>query len=117
MARVLIGEPHPEVRRLLSAIVNRLGHEAIGFDDLWRIQPPHGDALVLEPQLDDAVELVHALRRRSPELRIVCASSYAPTPAVLALEPVACLVKPFPLAELALAVEEALAEAPFAVAA
>lgn len=111
-ARVLVGEPYPEVRAFLERALARLGHEPIAPDGRWRAGSlPEVDVLILEPALPDGVELARALRRAKPGLPVICTAS-GPFPRdVEQLEPVACLVKPFAVAELARALRGAVARA------
>jgi hypothetical protein len=62
--------------------------------------PEDVDVIVLEPADPHALAAAEALRLRDDRLPIVCASIYPQTPSSRRLEPVAYLVKPFPLAEL-----------------
>jgi len=105
MGRVLISEPDPEVRDLLSRVVTRLGHEAV-FDGE---APETLDVIVLEPIDSAGLDRVRLIRKRCPEVRIVCASIEQPTEASSGLQPVAHLLKPFSLAELEGTLEQALA--------
>jgi CheY-like chemotaxis protein len=106
VAPVLIAEPHPEVRELLSLIVGRLGHTAVLHA---RGDPPAAiDLLVAEPAAPGSLELAHALRATRPDLPIVVVS-YLPQPATWTpLAPAAYVLKPFTVVELEAAVESAL---------
>jgi DNA-binding response OmpR family regulator len=106
-ARVLIGEPFPEVRHLLERAVDRLGHEPIAHRPGTGGTPTGVDVLVLEPRLEGGLELARALREQNPNLPVICTCGEPPVADVHELEPVAYLVKPFALADL----ERALAEA------
>jgi DNA-binding response OmpR family regulator len=106
VARILIVEPHPDVRELFARVLARLGHETVRLEDLG------GDdaavaAAVLEPAFPGALELARSLRARG--VPVVCASIEPCTSEVRALEPVAHLLKPFALRELEAAVDAALA--------
>jgi CheY-like chemotaxis protein len=106
VARVLIAEPYPEVRELLSLIVRRLGHTTVlqGRGD-----PPAGiDLLVAEPAARGSLALAHALRATRPDLPIVVVSFLAQPAAWTALGPAAYVLKPFTVAQLEAAVESAL---------
>ena len=101
MGRILIAEPHADVRSLFEFVVERLGHEWISVargDD--RSELPPIDAVILEPAAPGALELARTLRIRSPDLPIVCASIFPAEPAALELGPLAYLEKPFGLSEL-----------------
>jgi DNA-binding response OmpR family regulator len=106
MARILICEPHPDIRSLLSFVVRRLGHEPV-ISDGSRTQLFGVDAVVLEPGHEEALGLATWVREHAPSTAIVCASIYPPWGDTEALHPDAYLVKPFPLFRL----ENALASA------
>jgi len=106
VARVLICEPHGDISALLELVVRRLGHEPVTHDG-----PPDGvdlasfDAAVIEPGDELGLRLARALR--ATNVPVLFTSIYPAESDVLALEPVAYLVKPFPL----YALERALAGA------
>jgi CheY-like chemotaxis protein len=105
VARVLICEPHPEVRELLSRIVVRLGHDPVLEDaDLAPV-----DAILLEPAHAPSVERAQAFRAVNSETPIVCASLELPDAGTRRLAPIAYLVKPFALPDLEHAIARALA--------
>jgi hypothetical protein len=93
---VLIGEPHADVRSLLSFVVRRLGHEPVASDGS-REQLLGVDAYVFEPGHPVAYVLAAWARDHAPAVRLVCASIYPPGHETDALAPDAYLVKPFPL--------------------
>jgi hypothetical protein len=104
VARVLICEPHPEVRELLRRIVVRLGHEPVLDDaDLGVV-----DAILLEPAHAPSVERAQAFRATDGDTPIVCASIELPDAGSRRLGPVAYLIKPFALPELEHALKRAL---------
>ena len=104
VARVLICEPHPEVRELLRRIVVRLGHEPVLEDaSLERV-----DAILLEPAHAPSVERAQAFRAVDGETPVVCASIEFPDAGSRRLGSVAYLVKPFALPELERALTGAL---------
>jgi CheY-like chemotaxis protein len=112
MATIMVADEHDEVQRLLSYMVARVGHTpamwtAAQSDEL------HGfDALLLEPAFPGSFRYAQAVRSARPELPIVCASIYPPTPDVRALGCVVHLLKPFSLSELDSALEQALLAPP-----
>lgn len=108
VARILISEPHADVRSLLAFVVRRIGHEPVVADGT-REQLLTVDAVVLEPGDSGASELATWMRERTPRLPLVCASIFPPSPRTTALQPDAYLVKPFPLYELEHALTAALA--------
>jgi hypothetical protein len=102
---VLICEPHPEVRELLSRIVVRLGHDPVLDDaDLAPV-----DVILLEPAHAPSVERAQAFRAVNSETPIVCASLEFPDAGSRRLAPIAYLVKPFALPDLEHAISRALA--------
>ena|SRR5919109_3235066 len=96
VAKVLICEPHPEVRELLGRVVTRLGHEPLHDDaELSRV-----DAIVLEPAHAPSVERAAAFRAVDQATPVVCASIEVPHAGSRMLAPIAYLVKPFALPDL-----------------
>jgi CheY-like chemotaxis protein len=107
MARILISEPHPDLRVLLEAIVRRAGHEPVGHGELTSDDAPQ--LMILEPASADGLAAAARLRRRLEDLPIICASILPPSAESLALGPTAHLLKPFRLVELEAAISSALA--------
>jgi len=107
MARILIHEPHPDVRILLEAIVRRAGHDPVGHGELANDDAP--ELMILEPASADGLAAAARLRRRLGDLPIICTSIEPPNGASNALRPIAYLVKPFRLGELEAAICSALA--------
>jgi CheY-like chemotaxis protein len=110
MARILISEPHDDVRRLLERMVARLGHEPI----VVRVPAPQhltsADVLLVEPASPVGAVLAQAASIANPSLPLVCASVAAAPPelAELGVAFAACLVKPFTLRQLGAAIDRAL---------
>ena len=100
MRRVLIAEPHGDVRSLFEFVVERLGHEPLSIVRGDGSELPPLDAVIVEPAAPSALELAQGLRARFPDLPIICASIFPPEPAALELGPLAYLEKPFGLSEL-----------------
>jgi CheY-like chemotaxis protein len=100
MGRVLISEPHADVRSLFEFVVERLGHEPLSLLRDPGGELPTVDAMILEPAAPAALALARDLRARSPDLPIVCASIFPAEPSALELGPLAYLEKPFGLSEL-----------------
>gem|GEM_PF-2259266 len=104
MGRVLIAEPHADIAALLEIVVRRLGHEPVAHGGGI---PAHAglDAAVIEPgdaAGRQAAEVLHA-----HGIPLLFTSIYPPSRELLALEPVAWLVKPFPISKLGGAIEAA----------
>lgn len=108
MARILICEPDADIRRMLSFVVRRIGHEPL-VSDGSRTQLSGVDAIVLEPCSDEALELAAWARGHAPSIAIVCISTLPPWHETEALGPDAYLVKPFLLDRLEHALSAALA--------
>ena len=106
MARILIHEPHPDVRVLLEAVVRRAGHEPVGRGELT--VDDSLELMILEPASAEGLAAAARLRRRLEGLPIICASIDPPSLAARALRPVAYLVKPFRLGDLEAAIAAAL---------
>jgi DNA-binding response OmpR family regulator len=107
MARILISEPHPDLRVLLEAVVRRAGHEPVGHGELTSDDAP--SVMILEPASADGLAAAAGLRRRLEDLPIILTSILPPNPETRALDPVAHLLKPFRLGELEAAISAALA--------
>jgi DNA-binding response OmpR family regulator len=107
MARILISEPHPDLRVLIEAVVRRSGHEPVGQGELTGQDAPA--MMILEPASPDGLAAAARLRGRLEDLPIICASIYPPSDESCALTPVAHLIKPFRLRELEAAIVSALA--------
>jgi hypothetical protein len=105
VARILIFEPHGDIRSLLEIVVIRLGHEPVVHDGID--QAPDGiDAAVIEPGEGSGLSLGQLLRARG--VPVVFTSIFPPAGEALDLDPVAYLVKPFPLYALEAALSAAL---------
>ena len=100
MGRILIAEPHADVRSLFQFVVERLGHEPLTFASGAAADLPPVDAVIVEPAAPAGLAVAHELRARFPDLPIVCASIYPAEPGALELAPIAYLEKPFGLSEL-----------------
>lgn len=112
MGRILIGEPHREVREVLGSLVAGLGHEPVhvlGAGALAR--PDDLLAAIVDPADPEWFHLARALRVARPDLPIVIASGYGPTDETRSLAPAAHLLKPFPLDDLAVALRAAVTRA------
>jgi CheY-like chemotaxis protein len=107
VARVLICEPHDDITALLELVVRRLGHQPLTYEgddaDLDVV-----DVAVVEPGEEQGLALAKALRKRG--IPMLFTSIYPADADVLALEPDAYLVKPFPLYTLERALEQSLAK-------
>jgi DNA-binding response OmpR family regulator len=107
VARILIVEPHADIRALFAHVVRRAGHEPVLAE--LHDACPDVDAAVIEP--GDGPGLACARRLRALGRPVVFASIFPAEQETLELEPAAYFVKPFALAELEQALEAALAQA------
>jgi DNA-binding response OmpR family regulator len=104
VARILIVEPHADIRALLDHVVRRVGHEPVHSDqpgDLLSV-----DAAVIEP--GDPVGLGLARSLRGQDVPVIFTSIFPLEPEYRELDPAAYFVKPFGLNELEIALESAL---------
>jgi hypothetical protein len=105
VARILICEPHDDISALLELVVRRLGHEPVAFigGDVDHIGI---DVAVVEPGESAALKVARGLRAKN--IPVLFTSIYPPDNDLLALQPSAYLVKPFPLYALERALQSAL---------
>ncbi len=110
MARILISESHPDVRRMLERMVARLGHEPVLAVVPAPAQLQSADVLVVEPAAATGAVLAQAACIVNPGLPIICASVAGPPQelAELGVPFAAALVKPFTAEQLGAAIDEAL---------
>jgi len=94
---VLVLEPDPEVRELVSLVARRLGLEVVHEVPTPAVRL---DVLVLEPESFRSFLAAQVLRERFPELPIIVASIAPPSSKTAELRPLAYLQKPFILGEL-----------------
>jgi DNA-binding response OmpR family regulator len=110
VARILIVEPHVDIRSLLELVVRRLGHEPVVHTG--GTEPPDIDVAVIEPGEGNGLPLARSLKTAGVPL--IFTSIFPPDRELLELQPSAYLVKPFPLYALEAALAVALAPAEFA---
>ncbi len=107
MSRVLIHEPHDDIRVLLELVVTRLGHEPVASRDAAGDESVV-DAAVIEPTDAEGLRIAQALRAEN--VPVLFTSIYPASDALLELGPCAYLVKPFPIYALERSLESALRE-------
>lgn len=105
MARVLICEPHDDISALLELVVRRLGHEPVLHSE-GDAEYVGIEAAVIEPGEAAGLRLARSLNARN--IPVLFTSIYPADADLLALEPVAYLVKPFPLYALERALQAVL---------
>jgi CheY-like chemotaxis protein len=106
VARILIVEPHPDIRSLLEHVVKRLGHETVYHDGNGGPMP-EVDAAVIEPGDFAGLRLARLVREQGRP--VVFTSIFPADREALELTPAAYFVKPFALNELEGALAAALA--------
>jgi CheY-like chemotaxis protein len=107
MARVLIADDNPAVRRLLELRLLRLGHEPLTWAG-EEVDPEDIDLLIVEPAGSAPLALARELRSRAAGLPIVISSIRPRTLETARLRPTAHLLKPFALSRLQRALDSAL---------
>lgn len=116
MARILIVEPHSDIRSLLQIVIARLGHDAVVHDGNGNDNGVGDvDAAVIEP--GEGTGLALAQRLRGLGVPVVFTSIFPAEDDALRLGPTAYLVKPFALYALENALAAALDRAPAPAAA
>lgn len=110
MVRILISEPHDDVRQLLLRMVSRLGYEPVLMTVPAPEQLTSVDVLMVEPAAPVGAVMAQAASIAVPSLPLICASVSAPPSELteLGVEFDAFLVKPFTIQQLAEAIEQAL---------
>jgi DNA-binding NtrC family response regulator len=96
MAKILISEIDPDVRRLLTVLVTRLGHEPVVLDPDVAV-PPRGDLLLLEPEARTSIGHARLVRAYFPELPVICMGAIDEGGCFLKRGPLRFLPKPFTL--------------------
>jgi CheY-like chemotaxis protein len=105
VATILIVDPDSATRSLLELLCRRLGHCPIGPRE-W-VDGEEPDLVLLEPASRPGVRLARGVRRRFPDLPILCVSIDGPS-GDTSLDPVAHVMKPFRRSQLERALEQAL---------
>jgi hypothetical protein len=110
VASVLISEVEPDVRRLLTVMVERLGHEAIVLEaDV--VVPPRADLLLVEPLARPGLEHARLVRAFFPELPVLCLNPLPENAGFLGRGRTRFLPKPFTLDQLGTALAASLGSA------
>jgi two-component SAPR family response regulator len=106
VATILIVDPDSATRSLLEVLCRRLGHMVIGAGD-W-VEGAAPDLLLVEPASRPGMRLARGVRRRFPELPILCVSIDGPNGETMSVSPIAHVMKPFRRSQLERALEQAL---------
>jgi len=70
MAKVLVSEADPDVRRLLVLLLERLGHDAVVLDPDVAV-PPRADLLLVGPESAACREQGRRIRAYGPALPVL----------------------------------------------
>ena len=111
MAKILVSEADPDVRRLLVVLIERLGHEAIVLDADVEV-PPRADLMLLEPECDGCLAQARLVRAYFPDLPVLCLNAVPEGGRFLERGPLGYLQKPFPLERMRETVRDALERHP-----
>jgi CheY-like chemotaxis protein len=111
MARILVSEADPDVRRLLVVLIERLGHEAIVLDADVAV-PPRAELLLVEPQSALCLENARLVRTYFPELPVLALNALPDNAAFLQRGPFGYLQKPFTVEIMRTTVQNALGISP-----
>jgi hypothetical protein len=103
VARILILEPHSDVRDLIAHVVSDSGHEPV-LDE----QGAPVDAMLLEPVSPFLCRVARRVLARRPRTTVVCVSIDPPSTASSSLRPAVHVLKPVSLGELKQALADAL---------
>jgi CheY-like chemotaxis protein len=104
VARILILEPHSDVRDLMAHVVEGAGHEAV-LDEEGATRV---DAMLLEPTSPFLRRVARRVLAKRPRTTVVCVSIRPPSKSSSSLRPAAHVLKPFSLGELKQALADAL---------
>jgi CheY-like chemotaxis protein len=111
MAKILVSEADPDVRRLLVVLIERLGHEAVVLDpDV--VVPPSADLMLIEPESTVCLEHARLVRAYFPELPVLCLNALPEAGRFLMRGPLAYLQKPFTVDALRATVQGTLGMSP-----
>ena len=120
MARILVIDDEPQVRRLIRQMLSRAGHEvaeaADGAEGLESIRVQAPDVIITDILMPnkEGIETIREVRREVPTLPILVISGNAGSTLYMEMAKMlgahASLAKPFRSAELLRAVDELLAQ-------
>jgi DNA-binding NtrC family response regulator len=109
-ASILVSEADSDVRRLLTALLRRSGHEAIVLGADVAV-PPRADLLLVDPVSPGSLEHIRLVRAFFPQLPVVCTNPLPPALGLIGRGPVYFLPKPFAPEQLAAMLDTALEQA------
>jgi hypothetical protein len=103
VARILILEPHSDVRDLMAYVVEDAGHEVVLGQEAAPV-----DAMLLEPTSPFVRRVARRVLAERPQTTVVCVSIGPPSTVSSSLRPAVHVLKPFSLGELKQALADAL---------
>jgi CheY-like chemotaxis protein len=107
MAKILVSEADPDVRRLLVLLLERLGHEAIVLEPDVAV-PPCADLLLVEPESPACLEQARLVRAYCPALPVLALNALPDDGDFLTRGPLGYLQKPFSVETMRTTVQRAL---------
>jgi CheY-like chemotaxis protein len=108
MARILLSEADPEVRRLLVTLLEQSGHTTIVLHGGTSV-PPTADLLLLDPSSQPRLQQAEIAREHDPALPVISVSALPTDARFLTRGPLSYLPKPFTHEQLRSTLESALA--------
>ena len=111
MARILVSEADPDVRRLLVVLIERLGHEALVLDADVAV-PPHAELMLVEPQSSWCLDHARLVRAYFPDLPVLALNALPDEASFLQRGPFGYLQKPFTVELMRSTVQDALGLSP-----
>jgi CheY-like chemotaxis protein len=122
MAKILVIDDEPQVRRLIRQMLTRAGHEvaeaADGVEGLATVRKQLPDVIITDILMPnkEGIETIRDVRREAPGLPILVISGNAGSTLYMEMAKMlgahAALAKPFRSAELLRAVDDLLAQVP-----
>lgn len=107
MAKILVSEADPDVRRLLVLLLERLGHEVVVLDPDVAVPPP-ADLLLVEPESPVCLEHARLVRAYFPDLPVLALNALPADGDFLTRGPLGYLQKPFAVETMRTSVQYAL---------
>ena len=107
MAKILVSEADPDVRRLLVLLLERLGHDAVVLDPDVAV-PPRADLLLVEPESAACLEQARLVRAYFPDLPVLALNALPDDGGFLTRGPLGYLQKPFSVETMRTTVQTAL---------
>lgn len=110
VASILISEVERDVRRLLTVLLRRQGHEPIVLGDDVSV-PPRADLLLVDPVSRTGLEHIRLVRAFFPELPVLCTTPLPESLGCIGRGPIFFLPKPFSPEQLAVTLGNVLERA------